>query len=100
MFPRRAEHNHSPSGVFRTDGFDSCKKGFRFHDHSGAAAVWRIVNGPVPVRRKISEIMDLHINKPIPDSSFHNALIEIGMKDIRENSDYIAFHNRTFVWIF
>ena len=64
----RSGHDHVRGlpGTRGADGVERLAPGLGPHDHAGAAAVRRVVDGAVPVVGPVAQVVDLHLEQALP----------------------------------
>ena len=73
--------------LFSFQRFHSLKQRFRFHEHSGSAAIRLVVHRSVVVMREITQINGVYLHESLFRRSADDALAERSEEDRRKKSD-------------
>src|SRR5439155_10172964 len=88
-----AEHHHL--GMFTLlNRLDRFENRFRFENHSFAAPERPVVNGPMPIRSEIPQVMDSDVNESRPPAAPDNPVIKWAAEERREDCNDIEQHRQ------
>lgn len=76
-------------------GLDAVDDWLGHHDHAWAPAKGRGINLVVPLFAVGADVVNVDLDFAALDSSFNDAFLEVGSKNIGENGEDVEAHGRT-----
>lgn len=69
--------------------------GLRLHDHAGTSTIRGIVRDVVAIRRKVTQVMDMHLEQAALLGALQNTGLQRGRKHFRKDGENMCFHRRS-----